>query len=82
MKKDGTYFKIGLFVHRRLCCADRRVFCFVSADTLGGDMILVETYVDESVQGLSVGSDVLHRGVNIGQVKQYHVCTVGISDGN
>lgn len=68
MKKDATYFKIGLFVIG-ICAVLIAGLLFVSADTLGGDTILVETYIDESVQGLSVGSDVLHRGVNIGQVK-------------
>ena len=68
MKKNGTYFKIGLFT-LGICAVLIAGILFVSADTLGRDSILVETYLDESVQGLSVGSDVLHRGVTIGQVK-------------
>lgn len=68
MKKNGTYFKIGLFT-LGICGILIAGILFVSADTLGHDSILVETYLDESVQGLSVGSDVLHRGVTIGQVK-------------
>lgn len=68
MRKNGTYFKIGLFV---ICgCAVLITgLLFVSADKLGKDAILIETYIDESVQGLSIGSEVLHRGVGIGQVK-------------
>lgn len=68
MKKDGTYFKIGLFVIG-ICAVLIAGILFISADTLGSDAIMVETYINESVQGLSIGSDVLHRGVNIGQVK-------------
>ena len=60
MKKNGTYFKIGLFT-LGICAVLIAGILFVSADTLGRDSILVETYLDESVQGLSVGSDVLHR---------------------
>ena len=69
MKKDGTYFKIGVFVIASLAVLITGIL-FVSADTIGGDAILLETYIDESVQGLSVGSEVMHRGVKIGQVKK------------
>ncbi len=69
MKQPSTYFKVGLFV--LLCLAG--LLCgllFVQADALHGEAVLVETYIDESVQGLNVGSDVLHRGVKIGSVKE------------
>lgn len=68
MKKNGTYFKIGLFVIG-VCAVLIAGVLFISADTLGGESFLVETYINESVQGLNVGSDVLYRGVDIGQVK-------------
>ena len=69
MKKNGTYFKIGLFVIG-ICAVLIAGILFISADTLRGDTILMETYINESVQGLSVGSDVLYRGVNVGRVKK------------
>jgi len=69
MKKDGTYFKIGVFVIAS-CMVLIAGILFVSADTIGGDAVLVETYIDESVQGLNIGSDVMHRGVKIGRVKK------------
>jgi len=67
MRQKSTYFKVGLFV---LLCVAALIagLLFVGADTIGGKGLYVETYIDESVQGLSVGSAVLHRGVNIGQV--------------
>jgi ABC-type transporter Mla subunit MlaD len=69
MKRNSTYFKVGLFV---LLYAAGLVagLIFVGADVLRGEVVRVETYIDESVQGLSVGSAVLHRGVNIGRVER------------
>lgn len=69
MKQKATYFKVGLFV---LVCAAGLVagLLYVGADVLRGEVVRVETYIDESVQGLSVGSAVLHRGVNIGRVER------------
>ncbi len=69
MRQRSSYFKVGLFV---LLCGAALIagLLYVSADTLRGEVIRVETYIDESVQGLSVGSAVLHRGVNIGRVEQ------------
>lgn len=69
MKQKATYFKVGLFV---LACSAGLVagLLYVSADVLRGEVVRVETYIDESVQGLSVGSTVLHRGVNVGRVER------------
>lgn len=68
MKNDTVYFKIGLFV---LACSAVLAagLLYISADTVKGDAILVETYIDESVQGLAVGSSVVYRGVAIGHVE-------------
>ncbi len=69
MKQKSTYFKVGLFV--LLCSAAIvAVILYVSADRLPRDVARIETYVDESVHGLSVGSAVLHRGVQIGRVEK------------
>jgi paraquat-inducible protein B len=69
VKQKETYFKVGLFV--LLCTAGLVAgLMFIGTDVLGKKVVLVETYIDESVQGLNVGSAVLHRGVNIGQVER------------
>lgn len=69
MKQKTTYLKVGLFV---LLCGAAMIagLLYVSADTLRGEVIRVETYINESVQGLSIGSAVLYRGVNIGRVER------------
>ncbi len=68
MKNNTTYFKIGMFV---LAVGVVLIagLLYISADTISGDATLVETYIDESVQGLNIGSPVVYRGVNIGHVK-------------
>jgi phospholipid/cholesterol/gamma-HCH transport system substrate-binding protein/paraquat-inducible protein B len=43
---------------------------YLSAHTLITEKIEIETYLDESVQGLSVGSSVYQRGVQVGTVKR------------
>ena len=69
MKQKTTYLKVGVFV---LLCGAALIagLLYVGADTLRGEVIRVETYINESVQGLSVGSAVLYRGVNIGRVER------------
>ncbi len=69
MKSETSYFKIGLFAAVALLLLIAGLIAF-SADFWMRDTILFETYLDESVQGLAVGSSVLQRGVNIGKVKQ------------
>jgi phospholipid/cholesterol/gamma-HCH transport system substrate-binding protein/paraquat-inducible protein B len=64
-----SYFKVGLFV------IVASVIAVVGVVLLGVGSIfekssLVETYIDESVQGLDVGSAVKFRGVPIGKVEK------------
>jgi phospholipid/cholesterol/gamma-HCH transport system substrate-binding protein/paraquat-inducible protein B len=64
-----SYFKIGLFV------ITATVIGVIGIVVLGVGTILqkkalVETYIDESVQGLDVGSAVKFRGVPVGRVEQ------------
>ena len=64
-----SYFKIGIFVISAV------VIGIIGVVVLGVGTIfqkknIVETYIDESVQGLDVGSPVKFRGVPVGRVEQ------------
>lgn len=64
-----SYFKIGLFVISAI------VIGVIGVVVLGVGSVLqkkslVETYIDESVQGLDVGSPLKFRGVPVGRVEQ------------
>lgn len=67
MSQDTHYFKIGIFV-----IAATIIFVIATivlgAGALFRKTILVETYFDESVQGLDIGSPVKYRGIPIGKV--------------
>lgn len=68
MKQNSTYFKIGIFI---LGCTAILLagLAWLSSSAFHGKPVLVETYLNESVQGLNIGSAVTHRGVKIGRVK-------------
>lgn len=64
-----SYFKIGVFVISAI------VIGVIGVVVLGAGAIfqkssLIETYIDESVQGLDVGSAVKFRGVPVGRVER------------
>ena len=70
-----SYFKIGLFV------ISATVLGVIGVVVLGVGSLLqqktiVETYIDESVQGLDVGSSVKFRGVLVGKVEQITLTSV------
>jgi phospholipid/cholesterol/gamma-HCH transport system substrate-binding protein/paraquat-inducible protein B len=69
MKSNAHYYRIGLFVIVILALLITGLI-LVSADVFGGERFIVETYVDESVQGLGIGMALLHRGVAIGRIEQ------------
>jgi phospholipid/cholesterol/gamma-HCH transport system substrate-binding protein/paraquat-inducible protein B len=73
-----SYFKIGLFV------IIATVIGVIGVVVLGVGTLLekkniVETYIDESVQGLDVGSPVKFRGVLVGKVEQITLTSVEYS---
>jgi phospholipid/cholesterol/gamma-HCH transport system substrate-binding protein/paraquat-inducible protein B len=73
-----SYFKIGLFV------ISATVIGIIGVVVLGVGTLLqkktiVETYIDESVQGLDVGSAVKFRGVSVGKVDQITLTSVEYS---
>ena len=70
-----SYFKIGLFVISAL------VVGVIGVVVLGGGKFfqrlnIIETYIDESVQGLDVGSPVKFRGVLVGNVEQITLTSI------
>ena len=68
MASKANYFKIGLFVIGTVTI----IVAFTIALGLGSwgkKQIRFETYIDESVQGLNIGSPVKNRGVQIGSVE-------------
>ncbi len=73
-----SYFKIGLFV------ISATVLAVIGIVVLGVGTIFekktyVETYIEESVQGLDVGSAVKFRGVQVGKVAQISLTSVEYS---
>lgn len=69
MVAQKRYFKIGLFVLIGLIVATGLVILFSTSNWFS-KTIYIETYFNESVQGLSEGSYVKYRGIDIGRVKK------------
>jgi len=65
--KKTNYFSIGLFALLGLALIVFGLIFWGSKDRTK-DVVYAETYFDESVQGLSVGSPVKYRGMQIGHV--------------
>jgi ABC-type transporter Mla subunit MlaD len=69
MASKANYFKIGLFVIASIVIIVAFTI-ILGMGSWGKKQVRFETYIDESVQGLSVGSPVKHRGVEIGNVEE------------
>jgi paraquat-inducible protein B len=69
MSAQARYFKVGLFV---IVGTMLLVFGLVvlGSGALFRDRVLLETYINESIQGVDVGTPVKFRGVPIGNVKE------------
>ncbi len=65
----ANYFRVGLFVTTAIAMITIAVV-ILGAGLFEKNEILFETYLDESVSGLSIGSPVELRGVRIGKVEQ------------
>lgn len=63
-----NYFRIGLFVLAAVALIIAGIIV-LSAGALTRKNLIMETYLDESVQGLEVGSPIKLRGVKVGQVE-------------
>ncbi len=68
MSEQANYFKIGIFVISATVLAVGAVIV-LGAGAIFRETIMVESYFDESVQGLDIGSPVKYRGIKIGKVE-------------
>lgn len=66
--EKAAYFKIGLFIILGTIIGVLGVIA-LGVGTIFEKKVMVETYIDESVQGLDVGSAVKFRGVQVGKVE-------------
>ena len=69
MSARANYFKIGLFIIVGILLAVTGIV-ILKAGSLFERRSIMETYFDESVQGLEVGSPIKYRGVKVGTVKK------------
>jgi ABC-type transporter Mla subunit MlaD len=67
MSQQASYFKLGLFIIGAIAVFLAIVLA-LSAGQLFKRTVTMETYFDESVQGLDIGSAVKFRGVQLGRV--------------
>lgn len=68
MENKSKNFKLGIFVLAGIFLFILFIF-LLGARTLFEKRILLETYFDESVHGLNVGTVVKYRGVAVGNIK-------------
>ena len=68
MTQKANFFKLGLFVILAFGLTAAMLIAF-GAGKFFKTETLAETYFDESVQGLDIGSEVKYKGVKIGTVK-------------
>jgi phospholipid/cholesterol/gamma-HCH transport system substrate-binding protein/paraquat-inducible protein B len=69
MSQKTNYFRIGAFVFAGAAIAIVGVV-LLGAGAMFEKKISLETYIDQSVQGLDVGSPVKRRGVKVGEVAE------------
>ena len=67
MSREANYFKLGLFVIGGVAVAIA-LLLIVGTGAFFRSRTTIETYFNESVQGLDVGSKMKYRGVTIGAV--------------
>lgn len=67
MSTRANYFKLGLFVIAAMVGLGGAIV-FFGGRMLMQEVVYMETYLNESVEGLEVGSPVNYRGVRIGRV--------------
>ena len=74
MAAPTNHWKLGLFVVVGIVLALTTI-TFLGAQSLKKQVVSYQTYFDESVQGLEVGSPVKFRGVTVGTVSAIGIAT-------
>ncbi len=69
MSAKANYFKIGIFVIASAVIAIIAIIV-LGAGSMFQKKVMIETYIDDSVQGLDVGSPFKFRGVKLGSVEE------------
>lgn len=69
MSAKANYFKLGMFIIGAVVLGIAAILV-LGAGRLFQKNLIIETYLDQSVQGIEVGSKVKYRGVSIGNVKK------------
>lgn len=69
MSAKANYFKLGLFIIIAVVIGIIGVLA-LGAGRLLEKQIILETYLDESVQGVDIGSKVKFRGVTVGNIRK------------
>jgi ABC-type transporter Mla subunit MlaD len=69
MSAKANYFKLGLFIIIAVVLGIAAVL-ILGAGRIFQKRYTIETYLDQSVQGIDVGSKVKYRGVHIGSVRR------------
>ena len=69
MSAKANYFKIGIFVISAAVIAIIAIIV-LGAGSMFQHKVMIETYIDGSVQGLDVGSPFKFRGVKLGSVEE------------
>ncbi len=64
---ESTHLKVGIFVILSLALLVAAM-TLLGVDAFFKETFTVETYINESVQGLDIGAPVKYRGVRIGTV--------------
>ena len=75
MQKNKTYKMVGLFVLTGFLVFSAIIFHYVIKKFTSDDSQYVVLYFEESIQGLSVGSSVVFKGVEVGQVAKISLVT-------
>jgi paraquat-inducible protein B len=73
MAKKKTYKMVGLFVVLGFACLGGIIFNYASKQFFSEDKEYVVMYFEETIQGLSVGSSVVFKGVEVGQVAKINL---------